>query len=281
MLRLRSTRAVGFDRLYPLSGHWIVLPDASCSTSIEPVTSVSAAASSGSPCARSIARTAYSAGHTASRCILQHKPDEFTGERLTVVRVETGVQWRHWLLGKMAVGVAIIVITLSSTAVAMLYLCICFLQFVLPSVSRTVTISVDAAIALHDSSLASMSEQNKRHLFTMVTDDSDRQAYLTRHLKLKTPVFLANWGKGNVFLHFCIRCFLHRKSHNVCCKLWFCIAGCVRCEGPLRYTARVALSRGRPWLKQWQHTAHRHFHDWGEIREMLRFTYKDPVCTSQ
>ena len=156
MLWLRCTRGLGIDRRYPLSGHWIVLPDASCSTPIEPVTSVSAAASSGSPCACRIARTADGAGLTDSRYVLQHKPDEFTGERLKLMRVVTGVQWRHLLLGKMAAVVAIIVRTLSSISVAMLCLCICFLQFSLPRVNRTVTISVDAAVALHDSSLASV-----------------------------------------------------------------------------------------------------------------------------
>ena len=92
MLRLRCVRGIGFDRLHPLSGRWIVLPDASCSTSIEPVTSVGAAASSGSPCACCMGRTADRVGLTASRCVLPHKRDEFTGERLTLVHVVTGVQ---------------------------------------------------------------------------------------------------------------------------------------------------------------------------------------------
>jgi hypothetical protein len=81
ILRLRCARGIGFDRLYPLSVHWIVLPDASRSTSVEPVTSVSAAASYGSSSARCVGRTADSVGPTASRCVLPHKPDEFTGEK--------------------------------------------------------------------------------------------------------------------------------------------------------------------------------------------------------
>ena len=71
LLLLRCARDIGFDRLYPLSEHWIVFPDASCSISIEPVTSVSAVAGFGPPCARCIAKTADSARFTHRRCVMK------------------------------------------------------------------------------------------------------------------------------------------------------------------------------------------------------------------
>jgi len=82
ILRLSCARGIGFDRLYPLSVHWIVLPDASCSKSIEPVTSVSVAASSGSSCARCVGRTADGVGLSFPG-VLPHKPDELTNRRTT------------------------------------------------------------------------------------------------------------------------------------------------------------------------------------------------------